>query len=457
MHWTESRFEAVMHELVEDNPVALRPLLTLAGWEFDSEVPTLAVTLGETSVLKVNPKFLETWCTTDNMAKAAVLHEFLHLLLGHTLRFTFIDDAHNIAFDAVVNAIIHRQMGGSYSVLFANYYKNSTGPLALLRPPGFIGYDREEDPLHRGLYDGTVVADDILDLLDELQDRTALAKRAHRLARRNSGPDAQGGEVSRREELGFPDCIGNHNRRESVGDLPSNVQQAMESVLRSTHGNELGRQLSRNDALRNRVFAVSVSPLQNQWKRAARAALQACLDDAAVSQQTSPGAAVSRLPVLSTTDRRGFLRVGWSPFLPESDHHLTGLQRSGAAQVYLDVSDSIREELRELVQLLHSFRGQIARPLWTFADTVARARFEHGVLVTRSSDGTNIHAVLEHVAQTRPPAALIVTDGVLGSISKEYLEACHATRLCALVTGEGDCSDLRRARIPFHELDPLPS
>ncbi len=181
MRWTESRFQAVMHELMEENPIALRPLLTLAGWKFDAQVPTLAVTLGEQSVLHVNPGFLDTWCMTEEMAKAAVLHEFLHMLLGHTLRFSFIDDAHNIAFDAVVNAIIHRQMGGKYSALFSNYYQDSAGPLALLRPvePGMWG----DDPLHCGLYQGSVVAEDLLALLDEVRNRARLAEQAARRTR----------------------------------------------------------------------------------------------------------------------------------------------------------------------------------------------------------------------------------------------------------------------------------
>jgi len=455
MRWTEHRFASVMQELLEENPIALRPLLTLAGWQFDAQVPTLAVTLGERSTLHVNPGFLETWCTTDDMAKAAVLHEFLHLLLGHTLRFSFIDDAHNIALDAVINAIIHRQMGGTFSALFSTYYQDSVGPLGLLRHPGFPLTD--EDPLHRGLYDRTVVAEDILGILESVQERTAPDPQASRAQRRQNRDSKRAENQSRRRKLGFPDCIGSHDPAGMPAELPQNLREAFESTLRSAAGNELGRQLSQHAGVRGRVFTASVSPLRSQWKRAARTALRACLDKMEVSRWTGNSPTFATLPVLSTTDRRGFLRVGWSPFLPESEHRLTGPLRSGEAQVYLDVSGSIRDELSELVHLLRVFQGLIARPIWTFADTVEPARFEHGGLVTRSSDGTNIEVVLDHIARTRPAAALIVTDGELGPIPKAMMAQCAGTRICALVTGEGDPRDLKRAGIPVQVLDPLPS
>ena len=48
--------------------------------------------------------------------------------------------------------------------------------------------------------------------------------------------------------------------------------------------------------------------------------------------------------MLSTSDRRAFLRATWSPFLPEAQWGATALRPEGRAQVYLDVSGSMNAD-----------------------------------------------------------------------------------------------------------------
>ena len=114
----------------------------------------------------------------------------------------------------------------------------------------------------------------------------------------------------------------------------------------------------------------------------------------------------SYLPVLHAGDRRGWLRAGWSPFLPDVCWPASVRQPGGQAQVYLDASGSMFAEMGYLVALLRSLQQWIRTPFWAFSNEVAPARIEKGELVTDSTGGTSFNCVLEHVARTRPTCAV---------------------------------------------------
>ena len=54
-------------------------------------------------------------CKTQDHVKALICHEFLHILLRHTERSGPASPAEHVALDAVINAIIHRELGPAYS------------------------------------------------------------------------------------------------------------------------------------------------------------------------------------------------------------------------------------------------------------------------------------------------------------------------------------------------------
>ncbi|MCL4809529.1 MAG: hypothetical protein KJ062_17330, partial [Thermoanaerobaculia bacterium] len=82
------------------------------------------------------------------------MHELHHVLLGHTRLFPRPTPAHNIAFDAVVNALLCTRFPSPAHVsFFLDLYGRETGPLRLLAPPAGAPV---EDPglrlLHELLY-----------------------------------------------------------------------------------------------------------------------------------------------------------------------------------------------------------------------------------------------------------------------------------------------------------------
>lgn len=449
-----AEFEATLRELVEENPLAIRAVLKILRTEFTDSVPTLAVTCEAQPRLLVNLRFVTQHCRSETEVKAVICHEFLHVLLRHTERFTRLTPADHLALDAVINAIIHRSLGPEYSRLMSRYYADAPGVQRLLRPP-----TREEQQLlpHRfsqvqsrkitarerrvldawdGLYKGMLCADDIRDV-------------ARDLAAADGTP--------------APDLLGDHDGLEQRPDRSDPgadaLAQALDQSLRAMNGTGIFR------SPRDRQFGApaysNAVPAANlaleRWRREAYAVLRQHLLPDARSRATETAAASFTLPVLSTTDRRAVLRARWSPFLPEALWHTEVPARAGTAHVYLDVSGSMNAEMPHIVALLGRLGRYIRRPFWAFSDVVAPARIEQGRLVADTTGGTSMACVLRHLAQTRPRAAVVVTDGYIETVNRKLLAATAGIRLHALVTRGGNPAALVAAGIPCTQLARIPT
>jgi hypothetical protein len=164
-----------------------------------------------------------------------------------------------------------------------------------------------------------------------------------------------------------------------------------------------------------------------------------------------------RIPVLSPGDRRAFIRALWTPFIPDAAWSGAIHAPIGTAQVYLDVSGSMNAEMPLIIALLGRLSGHIRRPFWAFSDQVAPAVIEKNRLRTVTTGGTSMSCVLEHLAKTRPAAAVVVTDGYIETVEPALLRKAAATRLHAIVTRDGSPAALARAGIPYTQLDEVPS
>lgn len=461
MRWTEERLDNVLLELVEENPLAVRPVLKILRRRLTEEVSTLAVTLSDPPELLINPTFVQEHCRTEEHLKAALFHEFLHVVLGHTMRFKELSPVQNLALDAAINAIIFRQCGPGYASLFAEYYGGETGLAKLLRPKSDAeradlkkrrdDYAKEceesDDPeslafgfdvrtqLERSwdaLYDGKLVSDDVLELAETLS--------------------AQGGALLAEGKV----LIGNHDG--AGAPVAGVLGDAVEEALRQMNGGGIWR--SPNEvgvgAREYRpMFAASDERL-DRWKVQTLQALRRALVPDRRSALVERRESVYRLPVLSPRDRRSFLRAGWSPFIPEAENPYTDEVPLGCANVYLDVSGSMNKEMPLVVSLLGQVRKSIRMPFWAFSTTVSPARIRSGRLETASTGGTSMACVLAHLAKTRPRCAVVVTDGYIEPVERRMLDGCSGTRLTAIVTRDGDPSALHKAGIPYVQLEALP-
>jgi hypothetical protein len=457
------RLRAILAELIDENPFAIRAVLRILGVEFTNAVPTLMVTCEERPRLLVNLDFVGQNCRTDAEVKALLCHEFLHVLLRHTEDRKPYSRARHLALDAVINAIIHREHGSAYSGMMSRYYADSPGLAKLLRPMNERESAHYEDGCRQcitwptwvnawvALYAGTLLADDIEALAEEIGS-----------AKSHAGPDDASGALGpftlHASDADLNRMLGNHD--DPSGPLPEALSDALNRAMREMNGSGIWRSPKVHGVGAN-VYSAIVSarnePLE-RWQRRTLAVLRQHLlpDPRSRAQRDQPHA--YRIPVLSPRDRRAFLRAQWSPFLPEALWEGSAPKREGSAHVYLDVSGSMNAEMPLVIALLARVSKWIRRPFWAFSDVVAPAVIERSQLKAQTTGGTSMRCVLEHVARTRPTAAIVVTDGYIEALDRTAVRVALAgTRLTALVTRDGNPAQLKRAGIPYTQLDKVPA
>ena len=433
----ERHFKAIVQELIDENPFACRALLKIVSVEFTDAVPTLAVTCDAEPRLLVNLAFVATHCRTEQHVKAVICHEFLHVLLRHTDNADPSTAADHLALDAVINAIIHRELGPDYSDMMLTYYAKERGIHRLLRPwvKGEIERSKKggiEVRAWQALYAGRLVADDVRYLACDL---------------------AAGGGLSAPVER----YLGNHDDGDDNTISPA-VAEAIERALKSMNGDGIWRLPNARGvgahAYMNRVTASNENV--ERWRRQTWAVLRRHLLPDPRAPRTEQALAECHLPVLSPGDRRSFARALWSPLLPEAVWPSPRRISGGTAQIYLDVSGSMNAELPLIIGLLNRLGRHIRRPFWAFSNVVAPAVIRNRRLEADTTGGTSMNCVLRHLVATRPSAAVVVTDGYIEHPDTRLLQKLAGVRLHVVVTRDGSTGTLERAGFACTQLGRLP-
>ena len=101
----------------------MNALLSLLRIEETDTVPTACVSCERRPVLRINPEFVRRHCRTDEHLFMLVMHELHHVLLGHTRLFPRATRARNVAFDALINAmLVLRFPAQAYRSFFLDLY-----------------------------------------------------------------------------------------------------------------------------------------------------------------------------------------------------------------------------------------------------------------------------------------------------------------------------------------------
>lgn len=456
---TPRLFDALLQELIDENPFAIRAALRILNVEFTDTIPTLAVTCEVRPRLLVNLNFLSEHAKTESQAKAVIIHEFLHVLLRHTEGRQPLTSARHLAFDAVINAIIDRQYGSEYSSMMANYYGASKGLQKSLRPMNpeerkwFYKHEAESPTWVRAwdaLYAGRLIADDIESLAETLSN-FVLKDQA------GKGKKSEGPFTLEEGSLDVSDLLGNH---EDLGkEMEGELAKALDSAVKQMNGKGVWRSPGSRGIGGSPIetlISADTSPMQ-RWESKTLSVIRKFITPDRQSRARREELWSYRIPVLSPGDRRAFLRSQWSPFLPEASWQGQRIKQEGTAQVYLDVSGSMDHEMPAIIHLLNRLGKHIRRPFWAFSNVVAPAIIEKGQLRTSTTGGTSMSCVLEHVAKTRPDAAIVVTDGYIEEIDRRLVTRVSSSRLHALVTRDGDPRLLAKAGLSYTQLDKVPS
>lgn len=420
-------------------------LLGLLRIEESRDVPTAAVTCERRPVLKLNPDFLGEHCASDEHLFMLVMHELHHVLLGHTRLFPRATPLHNVAFDAVINALLcARFPQPAHTSFFLGYYGGQTGALRLLAPPAG---DPLKDPglqlLHETLYSAS---GDVTCL--EVFERLVSA-----LGERGLAPgEAEG-------------LLGDHGREGdddygTSGLLPAEVVAAIRRIVEKwPPPPEAMRGRSLADILEERATRPA-SPGERVL-----AALRRALDDSAAGRPRPGGVRRAGLvpalvPLPSPRDRRATVArlAGTPPLLYAGEVEWPRARASGRAHVYLDVSGSMDPYLPFLYGALVRLGERIDPRVRLFSTEVVTVRLEalaRGKVPT--TGGTEGACVFEHALAEGVRRILVITDGYVGETKARLAERVRKSRLDVRValTPGGWKTDLARVAsriVPLPEL-----
>jgi hypothetical protein len=426
-------------------------LLELLDLVVTDQVPTAAVRCGAGPVLMINPDFVDRHCRSDEALFALIMHELHHVLMGHTRLFPRATPAHNLAFDAVINAYLCHLLPEPAHTLFTGLYAPDAAPEFLLRPPP--GWPRRGDwkaaerggvdpalcALHRRIYsDAGVTYQEIFD---------ALASALAGMAGSGDGPQLLGDHDAADDAdewgTGYADPMLVSAIRTIVERWPPPAEPRRGRSLHDQLVTELVRPARPGGAV---VAAVRRAFLDAATGRSGRLG----------RRSHRPRVAVLPLPDLRDRKAAVLQAMGGEPLLWESV--LPGLRRrhdGGRVHLYVDVSGSMDPYIARLYGALRPFRRDLFPKVHLFSTRVrdvTPAALARGVRAT--DNGTDIACVIEHILEHRIRCALIATDGDVGDVSApdRALLRQRGVRIITLLTPGGWRPDVEPVSARIHEL-----
>lgn len=414
----------------------LDAVLRVLTIEETESIPTAAIPLGGTPRLLINPQFAADVCPSDEDLAVLILHELHHLLLGHTRLYSRISELHNIAFDAVINAMIARSRPQPrWLALFRRLYAADQFPEQLLRAPeGFPG-----PPIWpANTPDGVryVLTDLYYSGAGTFHDAFELLLRAL--------PQLLGGP---------PLLLGSHGEDPGGAIADAATAAAVRAIVERWPPGDPRVGKSVSSALDVLVRAPAA--------RRQEPVLVAALLAAARAGNRATGLPESReTPALiawPTRDRRAFaLAASGSPPLLYAGALRGRPQRSGLTpvSVYVDVSGSVNEHLPRLLAAIVSCRDRVAPIVYQFSCGVEKVSLDELARgVVRTSHGTSGAAFAAHLAASATRGAVVITDGDVGGIPPELAFACRRANLQVVLTPRGSPRDLEGSAAKIYMLE----
>ena len=426
-----------IRNMVVAMPYGLETMLGLLDIVECETIPTAAVPIGGRPCLLINPTFVKERCNTDEKLFMLIMHELHHVLLGHTRLFQRVTPQHNLAFDAVINAMLCRSMPEErWTALFRDQYKADQFPYCLLRPP-------------QGFPNEPIFSDNI---------PTDIKGIIINLYYGNQGTFLEVFEAIGRRLIKIPigiiaQLLGDHcedKRGLNAGDnqeLFSAIRRIVENWPQPPQPIK-GRSL--NDYLDDVYIDVKRIPKPNIIVR--KAILQA-------AQRSGPnrGRFVSTSSRLlqqfwPTRDRRAFAQQQNGLLLPIYQSELVErIHSRQKVHLYIDVSGSMNLYRQDIVRGVLSCQKEIDAEVYLFSTKVVPITLEElkkGRL--RSTNGTDCECVLQHIEEEKAEAIVVLTDGYVGKPSQRYQKKMQHDNIQVVLTPNGYKQDLQTITTQFH-------
>ncbi len=438
--------------------VEMETLCRLAGVKVSSAVPTAAVECVHRPRLLINPDFATRYCQRDEHLFLLVMHELWHIILAHTRLYPRVTPAHNIAFDAIINAGLSRLYDQpEYRGFFDVLNPADKFPHLLLRPP-------EGWPVNPQYPDsGPVGTRAILERLYPPPGERAVPMPFYeeilQLLRQYA---EQNGWVW---VDGEPFLLGDHNSLDAetkvyadplLGDVMRRIARRLpfEPGQRGAGG---AKQDEKED----------IAATTERARRAFSQVLLRCLGPRVGGQRrrakmpvsSSAGTGVLPNPRDRMAPARRRLKMPNTIWNQQHPVRARVPDKPSKAHVYLDVSGSMADILPHVLGLVLPYvaTGQVdVFQFSTVVEPLAFAQLQQGYLQT--TGGTDINCVLEHALSVQPviQRALLLTDGATGTPDVALVSrmTAHNLRLYVVLPAESPWEDDLRDIAAFMTILP---
>ena len=372
-----------------------------------SQTSTACITCKLTPTLYINPDFVENNCKSDEHLFMLVMHELYHKILGHTTMFKRHNDIDNIAFDAVINAILCRSFPQEeYISFFKKLNPSNSFPGCLLRPKD-IDTPKEFECL-----------------LDELYTT-------------NTGTyfDVYNSIIKHCLKNGIKFnyvLIGDHG--DKADDIDDELRSVIEKIVerwprppKIIEGRDLGSEVSNyhidyeesNKKERKKLVRfLRLAGIGGNKKEIDSRNINNCLSEC-----------ISFVP--SIKDRTLYVRKALqNDVLMYKDNKYIKApsdKSKSITYVYLDVSGSVKDDLKFFVPLLINAYKKKECLIFTFSTEVYETSPDDLINGdVKSTGGTNVDCIFEHLfslpENKAPKKIVILTDGEVGEIKTDYLD-----------------------------------
>jgi hypothetical protein len=420
----------LMRRLLSCLPAATFEMETfarLAGIRATRQIPTAAVETGYRSNLLLNPDFVARNCRRDEHLFLLVMHELWHIILAHTRLYPRATMAHNIAFDAIINAGLARQFSApEYRGFFEALNPANSFPGCLLRPPE--GWP--ENPIYVDC--DPPGARKLVERLYPRNKQSRVAAPLYDEILQLIKEDIKK-KIERGEVIVEPTLIGDHDSED--GEATVLDDPFMGEVMRRVAGSWPPPPFATRKRGESVVYSdwfSAIGPATEEARRAFSRILQRTLSGRVGKMRRRARVMIPSMsgmnPLPNPRDRlvnaRRILGVQGVLYGQPGLVRARATEQLSRSHVYLDVSGSMAGLLPHLLGLLIPYSAKGYAFVYQFSnkveamptDDLRRGRI-------RSTMGTDINCVLKHMLEAKPFArkALIVTDGYTGRPNPEYV------------------------------------
>jgi predicted metal-dependent peptidase len=460
--------------LVVGVPYGIEKLIKLMDVVITDSIPTACVPVGKSPKIYINPHFVEQHCDTEEKLFVLILHELHHILLGHTRLYKRVTPQHNLAFDAIINAMLSRMNPEPHwTALFREYYQPNAFPFYFLRPPeGFPNKGqypasmpkRHKEILHQLYYKNGGSFHEIFHLLSQ---EIQIIKIAIPMENRNSSNNqssSTAGENStispgEGEQKGFTTeeivdaLLGNHDadeRGHEYHDNPEIFTAIRAIVERWPQPNDplVGRSLNDIKSKMKVDIIKPLTPVQSVKK-----AIIAASDKGIVKHQKGKMTKRRSIQqVYPSKDRRAFAlsAAGHSNLLyrKKIPYEEFGIN---PVHIYIDVSGSMDGFIPDIISAVISCKKWVNTEIYTFSNGVEKTdlkALQNGEYTT--TRGTDIIAVTKHWMAHKFKNVVLLTDGYVGPPAEDTIAFIQKTKFHVVLTKNGLKSDLEVLKPKFH-------